>query len=81
MILVKNHIHKYSEILNLNKLFQDNNIYDNQDPNFNEERVYKECETAYKFLIKRCNFTESILAVFPAILEDYLFENYNDYYF
>ena len=70
-----------SEVSNLNKFLQDNNIFDNQDLNFDEERVYNECKTAYQFLKNKCNFTESFLAVFPAIIEDYLIEYYNDYYF
>jgi len=70
-----------SEVSNLNKFLQDSNIIDNQDLNFNEERIYNECKKAYQFLINNCNFTESFLAVFPAILEDYLIEYYNDYYF
>jgi len=70
-----------SNASNLNKFLQDNNIFDNQDLNFNEERVNNECKTAYHFLVNECNFTESFLAVFPAILEDYLIEYYNDYYF
>jgi len=69
------------DISNLNKFLRDNNIYDNQDRNLDEERVYDECKTAYYFLINKCNFTESSLAVFPAILEDYLIEYYEDYYF
>lgn len=70
-----------SNASNLNKFLQDNNIFDNQDLNFNEERIYNECKTAYDFLMNKCIFTESFLAVFPAILEDYLIEYYNDYYF
>ncbi|MFX1479710.1 MAG: hypothetical protein ACFFCI_16430 [Promethearchaeota archaeon] len=70
-----------SEISDLNKFLQDNNIYDNQDREFNKERVCNESKRAYQFLIKKCNLTDSFLAFYPAILEDYLIKHFNDYYF
>ncbi|MBA7532045.1 hypothetical protein ES705_24271 [subsurface metagenome] len=69
-----------SEDNNLFEFLQNNNINDDWDLDFSRDRVYNECKTAFNFLIIDCNFTESFLAVIPAILEDYLFENYNDYY-